>query len=72
MSTMSQGVGVGCALGATEMNEVMVKGLVHGGPCHLSCQVGVGDIVISVDGTPVGGDVKLAKQVLREQRRREE
>jgi len=56
-------VGVGCALGTTEQSEVVVKGLVHGGPCHLSCQVGVGDIVISVDGTPVGGDVKLAKQL---------
>lgn len=56
-------VGVGCALGASDQNEVMVKGLVHGGPCHLSCQVGVGDVVISVDGTPVGGDVKLAKQL---------
>jgi C-terminal processing protease CtpA/Prc len=58
-----QEVGVGCALGATEQNEVIVKGLVHGGPCHLSCQVGCGDIVMSVDGTPVGGDVKLAKQL---------
>lgn len=40
-----------------------MKGLVHGGPCHLSCQVGVGDVVTTVDGTPVGGDIKYAKQL---------
>ena len=57
-------VGVGCALGTSEQNDaVIVKGLVHGGPCHLSCAVGVGDVVVSVDGTPVGGDVRLAKQL---------
>ena len=34
-------VGVGCALGTSEQNDaVIVKGLVHGGPCHLSCAVG--------------------------------
>jgi C-terminal processing protease CtpA/Prc len=28
-----------------------------------SWQVGVGDVVVTVDGTPVGGDVKYAKQL---------
>jgi len=47
----------------SEQGEVEIKGLVHGGPCHLSCKVGVGDVVESVDGTQVRGDVKLAKQL---------
>lgn len=54
-------VGVGCALGQSEAGEVVVKGLAHGGPCHLCCQVAIGDVVVSVDGSLINGDVRLAK-----------
>jgi C-terminal processing protease CtpA/Prc len=53
----STNVGIGCAISARDGN-LCVTGIVPTGPAALSGALAVGDIVVAIDGTAVGGGDK--------------
>ncbi len=54
-SSMSATVGVGLGISARD-GHVCVVSIVPTGPAALSGLIAVGDIIVAIDGTAVGGD----------------
>ena len=48
--------GIGCTINVNERGELVIKKVIPGGPAALSCEIGLDDVLVRVDGVSVEGD----------------
>ncbi|KAJ1484407.1 hypothetical protein T484DRAFT_2512035 [Baffinella frigidus] len=58
--------GIGCNINVNERGELVIKKVIPGGPAAFSCELGLDDVLVRVDGVSVEGDSteEVAKRIV--------